>query len=445
MSVACTDMGNVVRLVNRHGSEIRYVPAWGTFLTWNGVHWERDPEDLRVTRHAVEVCNKIWDEAEYEAREGEDKKAAKLRTWAHLSQMSKQLRAMVQLTKMQVVAKPSDFDSDPWALNCTNGTIDLKTGRLRNHRRDDNHTKCTGIRFDPKAKAPRFEKFMQQILPDVESRRFLQRYAGYCATGIVTERMFAVLYGAGANGKSVFIQLIEKALGQYAAPAPPELLMAKTEGHLDIVDLCGVRLATSTEVRKDRTFDEEKVKRLTGGDTLKGRRLYENLWSFAPTHKLMLAANHKPTVRDASDSFWSRVALVPFTVQFARPNQNLLNLLMREASGILAWVVRGCLDWQTHGLEKPRVVAAATQEYRNDEDPLGRALLEIGTIDAKAFVRSSALFSALDAWRNSHNMGWPFREKDVVDRLRQMGCVAHKSTGGARGWRGFSVSWNGNV
>jgi putative DNA primase/helicase len=369
------------------------------------------------------------------------------RKWRALSESKQRLEAMVSLARGDVTACHTDLNKCKYLLNCKNGTIDLKTGKLRSHCREELHTKSTGIYFSTKAKAPKWNKFLQQVLPDEDARAFLQRFVGYSATGDVTERTFTILYGLGRNGKSVFLKMVSLALGEYAGTAAPELLMAKkTSSHpTDVADLYSKRLVIASEVKKGRGFDEESVKRLTGNDTLSARRMNEDFWQYEPTHKLLLAINHKPSVRDASDSFWDRVALIPFNVRIQDQDvdRNLVDELTEELPGILAWIVEGAKLWNRHGLKRPKGVAAATAEYRADEDRVGQFVLECVKLDSSSFTTNEALATNIRAWCDERGL-YPLQERDVAERLTAQGCERGRRGNSARGrqtrgWIGISL------
>lgn len=438
-----TDGGNAERLAYYFAGRLRYVAAWGVFLVWTGTHWRRDVGGVLVGALAKRAINCIT--AEINAT----KKAARrdaLREWQHGSQSRARREAMIALVKSEdgVAIDHEDLDRNPYLLNCRNGTIDLRTGKLNAHDPADLITRVIPIDYAAKAKAPRWRRFLAEVLPNGEVRSFMQRFTGYCATGEVSERMFLVLFGGGRNGKSVFLRIVQKALGPYAISSAPGLLMARQQdAHpTELADLFGVRVAVASEARKGRAFDEEQVKRLTGNDTLKARRMREDFWEFDPTHKLVLAANHKPRVRDASDSFWDRVALVAFTVRIGdnKLDRNLLDKLMTELPGILVWIVQGCVAWRKYGVGTPAAVKATTREYREAEDVIGRFLSECCTIEQKLrdLTPTTHLMTSARKWCESNNL-YLFSDKDLAEALRERGCL-YARTGAERGWRGIKVN-----
>lgn len=442
-----TDRGNAERLSYYFGDRIKYVKKWRMFIVWNNHCWERDADGTEILALAMRAIDRIQGEI---AVAGNKKKAQRLFAWKKQSGGASRLEAMLRLVRAlpKMTIQHEQLDQHPYLLNCKNGTVDLVTGKIKRHDPDDLMTKMIDIDFDPKATAPKFVKFLSQVVPDKNVFNFLQRFAGYCATGDVEERMFVVLHGGGRNGKSVFLRCLQKALGPYATSAAPGLLMAKQQdAHpAEVADLYGARLAVASEVRKGRVFDEEAVKRLTGNDRLKARFMRENFWEYDPSFKLLIAANHKPRVRDASDSFWDRIALVSFDVRIAenKLDRKLPTKLNGELQGILAWIVEGCLKWQKTGLQPPEVVKAATKEYRETEDVIGMFLNErcdLRPAEAKLastpITPTADLMKAVRGWCEANNF-YVFSEKDLAERLDDAGCELTR-TKAFRGWKGVTL------
>lgn len=446
MGLACTDTGNAARLVARFGQDIKYVPEWGAFLIWDETGWVTDTGGMRVMKLAQRTVAAIDEEARME--EPESPKRAMYLKWRMASESRARLEAMVSLVKAHVTIHHEELDVHPYLLNCANGTVNLRTGRLQKHRREDLLTKTTKVFYRKGARAPLWERFLRQVVPDRATRDFLQRMAGYAATGDVSERMFAILHGKGRNGKSLLLHMLKRAIGGYAGVAAPELLMLNkgTSHPTDVADLYGVRLAIANEVKKGRTFDEEQVKRLTGGDVLKARRMREDFWEFNPTHKIILAANHTPNVHDASDSFWDRVALIPFETRItdAQVDRGLLEKLSKELPGILAWIVRGAVLWQRAGLIRPKNIETATREYRTGEDRVGQFFASCLVLDSRGYISNVRLREVADVWAAEHKLRHTFTDKDLVDKLVTLGCERSRNGSGksgtqSRGWRGIKL------
>ena len=463
------DVGNAERLVWHHSKLFRYVPTWGEFLTWKGTHWKKDVEGLGIMGLMKDVTLKIRAEAKELSNDEDNKRAAKrkkaLFAWAIQSRSRSRLEAAISLAKSEsgVCIDIENLDKNTWLFNCKSGTIDLKTGLQRKHEQRDLLTKISPVKFDSNAKAPKWEKWLEQILPSAEVRDYIQRFIGYCLTGEVSERQFVIMFGGGRNGKSLLINMLRYILGPYCGPMAPGLLMAREgEAHpAEVADLFGLRLATSSETKQGRAFDEEQLKRMTGNEELKARLMRENFWSFFPTHKLLMAVNHKPRVKDATESFWDRAALIPFEVRIAKDkvDKDLFQKLKAEGPGVLAWMVRGCLEWQKRGLDMPAAVQEATNEYREGEDIMGRFIKErlaFGKdktkitlrfddgvekkVDVKFEVSNQHMSTTLANWCKKLNLYVP-GERALAERLLGLGAVraTHIGTNSARGWKGVRV------
>lgn len=364
------DSGNADRLVHRFAQDLRYADGMG-WLRWTGTRWEE--------------TDAPWAEAESIARELErtpgDGEAAK-RLRQHGLAMGKigQLRAMMEVAshRPEIRAEASDFDSDPWLLGVTNGTLDLRTGQLREARREDLITRSAGVAYDPDATAPRFYRFLHEVMgDDPELVSYLLRFLGYSLTGNVSEHVFGLWHGPdGRNGKGTLIRLLLQVFGDYAGTVPPDvLLMSSGSQHpTGLMSFRGRRLMLSNEAPEGRRWDEALIKTLTGGDTISARAMRQDFVEFTPTHHLVLAANTRPLVREQGPAFWSRVHLVPWLVSFrGREDPNLDADLAAEASGVLRALVWGCGQWLAHGQKTrpPRSMLEAGSEYRSSQDTMG--------------------------------------------------------------------------
>lgn len=397
-----TQIGNGRYFADRHGSRVRYVHQWNTWLVWDGVRWARD-DMARLMMLAKETVAAMLQEAAELPEEDARKRAA---AWALKSHEDHQLAAMLHLAQSEpgITAAPDLFDQQPYLFNVANGTIDLRSGTIRPHDPGDYLTQCSPIAFDPAATAPRWEQFLHEIFPDRPAMvGFLRQYFGYCLTGDTAEQLFVLPWGSGANGKSRYLEAVRHVLGEYARHMPFDTLAPRRgEGgpRNDIWRLHGARLVTAIETGAGRRFDEALLKSLTGGDTVTARPLYGEHVEFRPTFKLAIATNHRPTV-SADPAVWRRLALVPFTVTITAEQRDpdLGTKLELEASGILNWLISGCIEWQQHGLQIPTEVTAATEAYRQAEDTLGDWLAECcDTSNPRATERSKGLFQSYCAW-----------------------------------------------
>ena len=288
-----------------------------------------------------------------------------------------------------------------WLLNVENGTVDLRKGELREHRRADLITKLAPVEYDPGAQAPTWEAALERLLPSHDLRTFFQRFVGYCLTGDTSEQVLVFLHGLGANGKSTIINALLDVLGDYGQQAAPELLTVKGYSHpTELADLKGARLVASIEVEEGKRLAESLVKQLTGGDRIKARRMREDFWEFEATHKLLLAANHKPVVRGTDHAIWRRIKLVPFNVTIPEheKDKKLPEKLHAERAGILAWAIRGCLDWQQNGLGESEEVSMATADYRREMDVLAAFMEECCVLSEDVHAEATPLYNVFRKW-----------------------------------------------
>jgi putative DNA primase/helicase len=394
-----TDLGNAERLLAAHGDDLRFCPTWGAWLTWDGMRWAVD--DLQeVARRAIAVARALYTEAGQRTDQAE---RAALGAWALKCESDQRRRAMIRTAEALTAIRPQVLDRDPWLLTTGNGTVDLRTGELLPHRRADLATKLAPVTYDPDATAPTWEAFLERIMAgNDELIGFLQRAAGYSLTGDIREQCMMILYGSGANGKTTLLETLAAMMGDYATKTPTETLLVKRGDTIpaDVARLRGARLVTAVEAEEGQRLAESLVKQMTGGDTLTARKLYGDFFEFHPTFKLWLGSNHKPAIRGTDLAIWRRIRLVPFGVTIPEPEQDktLPDKLRGELPGILAWAVRGCLDWQRHGLRAPAPVLAATAQYRGEQDVLGTWLDDCCVLGANNQAPAGALYASYRTW-----------------------------------------------
>ena len=346
-----------------------------------------------------------------------------------------------------ILVNHEHLDADPWLLNVENGTIDLRTGKLRPHDPADLCTLQAPVVFDPHAAAPLWEACVKRWQPDSDVRDYIRLRAGAGATGIPTETV-DVDYGHGGNGKSKFHGAIQYVLGPYATvPHKSLLVTGRFEQHATVIaDLFRKRLAVASETKAAEALDDEQVKNLTGGDRLKGRRMREDPWEFWPTHTLVMFSNHKPTVRGRDEGIWRRLRLVPWTVTITDDvrDEALAGKLQAEAPGILRWIVDGARRFYDAGakLNPPGAVRVATDQYRQDEDVIGRFIREVLHIDDSRFnwCYSIDIKNELDDWCTEQDIETPPRMNEIAATLQEMGC----KPGGRKRLHGKrSTIWHG--
>ena len=289
-------------------------------------------------------------------------------------------------------------------LNTPVGTVDLTTGKIKAHERKDKITRITKASCENlDVTCPRWTLFLREILSgDSETIDFMQRAIGYALTGEIRENVLFIMHGDGANGKTTLVETVMHVLGDYAKSAAPDLLLQRrNESHpTGVADLMGARFVSSVEVDDGRRLNESLVKRLTGRDTIKARFMRQDFFDFIPSHKLFVAVNHRPEIQGTDKGIWRRIRLVPFEVEIPEEQQDpkLLEKLIEEAAGILAWAVRGCLTWQQSGLGLPSAVKEASQVYQAESDVVGRFIDECCEIDKSYKITKRELYDFYKEW-----------------------------------------------
>jgi putative DNA primase/helicase len=327
-------------------------------------------------------------------------------------------------------------------VNTPSGTLDLETGELHAHRFEDHLTKITNAAYDPAATCPRWEAFLEEVLPDPEVRAFMQRSAGYALTDMTHEQCLWFLYGKGRNGKSTFLNAIRGVVGEYGTSTKASTLMIKQHGderRNDVAVLRGARFVSATEAEDGQRMAESLIKEVTGEDPVTARMLYAEFFTFRPTFKIFLAANHKPIIHGTDLAIWRRIHLVPFTetISADRIDPRLPELLAAEASGILNWAIEGYRAWRAGGLQPPKAVTDATAEYRAEMDPLADFLEDacfVGAVECTA----AALYTRYEQWAREHGIRFPLKARSLGLELQERGFKPVRiGADSARGWRGI--------
>lgn len=442
-----TDTGNAERFVKKYGDIIKYVDEWKSWLIWNGRYWELD-KTKKIERLAKETVRSMYTEA---SKIVDDQRRAQLVKHAIKSESKKSRQDMIELAKAEngVIRPINEYDRNIWLLNCNNGTIDLRTGELRPHNKDDLITKQIPINYNPKAKCEQWMKFIKEIMDhDMELVEFIQRAVGYSLTGSIKEQVMFILLGVGSNGKSKLIETIRALLGDdYSRNVQPQTLMTKDRvssgASGDVARLKGARFVTSVENDEGTKMDEGLIKQLTGDDRITARFLYGNEFEFEPQLKIWLATNHKPAIKGTDDGIWRRIRLIPFKVTFTKEKGNrdddLPQKLLAEIEGILNWAIEGCLKWQKEGLKEPNQVMEATKEYRNRMDVIAAFLDECCVIGKGVQVTVKQLYDEYVSWC-LENGEKALKKNDFRDRLLDKNIEPpQRGTGNKHFWQGIGL------
>lgn len=443
-----TEVANSRRFLAQHGDKVRYCHAWRQWLVWDGARWAVDSDGAMI-RLGKSVVEALWHEVP------QTDMSAKITAFVKSSCSDTGIKNMLALAAPEVAILPDQMDTNPYLLNCPNGTVDLRTGCLREHRKEDCLTKLCPVEFDAEALSPNWDRFIETVFPDKGIAGFVQRFFGYTLTGEVREQLIAIFHGGGSNGKSTMLSTIQNVVGfEYSSAAPEGLLMAKKfDSHpTDKATLFGRRLVVAQETDQGRKLDEATVKRLTGGDRISARRMKEDFWDFTPTHKIVQSTNYLPMITGDDHAMWRRLALVPFSQQFWNPDngetgpealrqdKQLPEKLQLESKGILAWMVRGCVEWRKSGIQIPEQVRIATREYRKDQDVQGRFVEERCRKASDAWATVGDLYSALERWCHENGEEVP-KKKAVSQWFDKHGFKGDRGAKGVRIRRGIDLAW----
>jgi P4 family phage/plasmid primase-like protien len=418
-----TDLGNSERLIELHGADLRYSRARG-WLAWDGKRWRLD--EGAAERAAKSAARSIWDEIP-NAGDAEEKK--RLSRHALNSEHAQRVAGMLALARSdpRIEVDEACLDANPWSLNVLNGTLDLRTRERLDHSRADLITRLAAVEYDPTADCPVWRRFLDRVTgSDEELQKFLQKIVGYALTGASYEHVLFILWGAGANGKTTFLEALRRLLGDYALNIAAETLAKgrRSPGgpSEDLARLKGVRFVTAAETEQDAHLAEALVKRLTGSDRITARLPYaRSSMEFDPYGKIFLATNHKPIIRGTDDGVWRRVRLIPFTVAIPDYDQDpkLLEKLAAERAGILNWALDGLAAYLADGhLKAPEPVAVATSAYRAEMDTVRRFLESRCALGSGNEQKSSEIYLAYGKWCKGEGEQ-PVSQKAMSQRLAE--------------------------
>lgn len=433
-----SDIGNARRLASRHGADLRYCSQLGGWFVWDGTRWEADGT-FEVERRAKETVVATFRRAL--SIDDDDKQKDKFVAFAMRSQNEARIRAMINLARSEVpiAVRAAALDADPWLLNVRNGTLDLRTGVLRSHRRTDLLTKLAPVVYDAHSHSDVWEHFLDQLTGgDRELRDYLQRAVGYSLTGATSEEVMFLLLGPGGSGKSTFVEAIKATLGDYVMTADFETFLKRSASgspRNDIARLNGARFVVACEVDEGKALAEGVVKTLTGSDTVTARYLYKEAFEFKPRFKLWLVANHAPEVSAFDSGMWRRIRQIPCRNAIAAEKQDpKVKAMLQDSSkagpAILKWAVDGCLAWRREGrLCVPKSVVEATNDYRADMDPLKDFIEEHCVLAPDKSWASEGITQAYQLWAEGVGAR-RLSPKQLGQALRSHGCSSSKITKG---------------
>jgi P4 family phage/plasmid primase-like protien len=401
----------------QHNDDLRYVAKSSQWMRWTALRWQSE-DTLAAFDLSRALC-----------RVAGDSRAKTVAGVVALARTDRRMAAVVD-----------QWDIEPMLFNAAKSTIDLRTGHDRLPDRLDYITKIAATAVAPPGTPHSlWSAFLNRLTAGNDPLiGFLQRFLGYCLTGHVHEHKLVFLYGTGANGKTVFVDTVAGIFGDYSVSAPIEMfLTSKYDRHpTEIARLKGARLVVAQETTKGRAWDEAKIKNLTGGDRLSARYMRGDFFDFTPTHKLLIAGNTKPSLRNVDEGIRRRILLVPFTVRIppAERDLKLTEKLKAEWPAILRWMLDGCLEWQRAGLVVPIIVREATENYLAEQDTLAQWIEEAIEPNPDAFVLTRVLFKSWKLWCEERNLA-AGTETAFSDSLAERGYIRARRRYG----RGFNA------
>ncbi len=427
-----SDEALALRFAEIHANDLRFVSKWGRWLSWTGTVWEFD-DTLRAFDLARQICrasSAACNNAKISAA------VASAKTVAAVERLARSDRRMA--------ATVDQWDADPWLLNTPAGVVDLRTGATRPARPDDYCTKITAAA--PGGDCPQFLAFLNRIMGgDGELVSYLHRACGYALTGVTREHALLFFYGTGANGKSVMLSTVSGVVGDYAKATQVETFTASNNDRhpTELAGLRGARLVTASETEEGRRWAESRIKVLTGGDKIEARFMRQDFFEYLPQFKLVIAGNHKPSLRSVDEAIRRRFHLIPFavTIPAEERDHGLTDKLKAEWPGILQWMIKGCVEWQRAGLKPPQAVLDATAAYMEAEDSLAAWIDDCCERNPRAWEQSSDLFASWSKW--AENAGeHAGTMKRFAQTLETRGLIPLRKKDG-RGFQGLSLTQRG--
>src|SRR5208337_1105190 len=434
-----------------HSKDVLFCPGLG-WLIWDETRWVKDDTQQIITR-VTDTVSRFLFRAKADVAEFEEKWKTVIKQYSKIERM----RGALAVLAPKRAVRPDELDRDVFLLNVANGTIDLRTGQLRPHSRDDRITKLIPIDYDPGAPAPRWYKFLTEIFDgDLAVAEYMKRLVGYSFTGSQAEQMMAIFWGEGSNGKGVLANVLKRCGGDYYGTANISLLLATNhEQHQTaIAALFGKRFVLVDESPENGKLNAEKVKNLTGNSTIHARYMRQDFFDFDPTHHLSLLTNHKPKILDPGHAIWRRLKLIPFLVKFEEPTEEnpepahlidrkLEDKLAEELPGILRWIVEGAIESSKHGLgEPPDAVKTATRDYRHEEDVLAQFVEDRCVVGPEHSELTSRLYAAYKDWAVAGGEKYPWKSNMFSRRLTNAGFRENPGHSKGRARLGIKLRFN---
>jgi len=445
-----TEIGIADYVAKRHSDDYRYVVEEKDWRRYVNGSWRPDGGGRGFRTAVKSVVRKYGDRVKRELAEAYDNSEAdrisaakKNVAFYQRTATDKGVRALVNLTADDLKIEAVDMNPDKRLLCLDNGTYDLGSMEFREHRPEDLLTKRISVSYDPQARAPRWEKYLEEVLPDPDVRSYVQRAVGQTMLGRVVDGVFFVLHGETGCGKSQFVETLAAAFGEYSATAAADTFRIRngapdaptTNMHF----LRGARFVSTSESKADTQLDEELIKRVTGDDKITSREVYQSNHTWKPEFTLWMATNFLPKLNAEDSAIWRRVKPIHFPNSFVngeRPREKGLagKMIEEELPGIFNWILAGVEAYRTFGLDDIEPVTEAIKAHRTESDTVSQFLTEDDHVEVTGnendMVGATALYRRYSEWCDVNRVRGVLGPKRFANRLESLGLKSRRLASG---------------
>lgn len=435
--LSCTpdDDGNALSVLALYPTQFVWTEAWD-WLVYNGKYWQRSGAEARINRAIIETFKKRRTVAAQLDGDAEALGQAIIRKSSLSTTNMRSCLAMLQ-THVGGLVTASDFDQHDYLLNVQNGVVNLQDGTLQPHDPDLRFTYCLDVEFNPATHNTEWENFLRGALRNDkrgvvgasldELLQWLQMAVGYCLTGSTKEEIFFYIHGPERSGKGTFTETMLSLLGKpLAAGADFQTFTAdsKDANNFDLAGLKAARFITATESSQYDWLNKERLKRMTGGDTIRASEKHKPFFEFTPQWKFWLTSNY-PAKGDPDDNaLWWRARVIEFPNSHSvNPDKDLKYRLRtpESLSGILTWAVTGAVLWHKQGLGIPQAIRGYTDDHRALVDYVQRWLEDTCVLPEEGdpetyFLPSRTLYDSYSEWCKENTI----QPKNQVNFLRSL-------------------------
>ena len=402
------DTGNAQRFVERCGKGIRYNFDNNCWYYWDGTQWSRDVAQIVKAKADAMIADM---RSELFLEKKLKNQTDMLRNISRVSSNAGKNAMLAEAQHLPTIpVHNSDFDREEDFINCENGIISLRDGSISPHDRYRFMSKKTACACDMEHEPKRWLRFLDEVFQGAEDMiDYIQRAVGYTLTGSTREQCIFQCYGDGANGKSVFLDMLYNLLGNYACNVQIDSILAQNanagRANSEIARMAGARFVRTNEPNEGARLNEGLVKQLSSGDPTTARFLYGNEFEFKPKFKIWIASNYRLTIRGTDGGIWRRMRLIPFNAKFegSKADKNLPDKLAQEMPQILGWAVKGAIKYYKDGLTTPGKVEKANDDYRHDMDVFGRFLEDCTEANESRCTSAMDLYRTYYKWSREHN------------------------------------------